>query len=129
MTGSKLGHYDVLEKLGEGGMGAVFKARDSSLGRLAALKVLPANLVAMQEARKRFVQEAQAASALNHPNIVTIYEIAHQAGQDYIAMELVQGAPLTQLIGRKGLAVREAVGLAVQIASALEAAHAAGIVH
>ena len=129
MTGSKLGHYDVLEKLGEGGMGAVFKARDSSLGRLAAVKVLPANLVAMQEARKRFVQEAQAASALNHPNIVTIYEIAHEAGQDYIAMELVQGAPLTQLIGRKGLAVREAVGLAVQIAAALEAAHAAGIVH
>ncbi|MEP7367338.1 MAG: protein kinase [Acidobacteriota bacterium] len=129
MTGSKLGHYDVLEKLGEGGMGMVFKARDASLGRLAALKILPAKIAAMEEARKRFVQEAQAASALNHSNIVTIYEIAHESGQDYIAMELVEGAPLTQLIGRKGLAVREAVGLAIQVAAALEAAHAAGIVH
>ena len=129
MIGSKLGHYEVIEKLGEGGMGMVFKARDSSLGRLAAVKVLPAKLNALQEARKRFVQEAQAASALNHPNIVTIYEIARDAGQDYIAMELVQGAPLSQLIGRTGLAVREAVALAAQIAAALEAAHAAGIVH
>ena len=129
MTGSKLGHYDVLEKLGEGGMGMVFKARDSSLGRFAALKVLPPRLGAMDEARKRFVQEAQAASALNHPNIVTIYEIAREGGQSYIAMELVQGVPLTQLIGRKGLAAREAASLAAQVAAALEAAHAANIVH
>ena len=86
MTGRTLSHFEILEKLGEGGMGVVYKARDTGLNRLAAIKVLPPDKVADPERRKRFVHEARSASALNHPNIITIYEIAQAEGVDFIAM-------------------------------------------
>ena len=129
MTGSTLAHYRIAEKLGEGGMGVVYRARDTHLDRFIALKILPADKVADLERKRRFVQEAKAASALNHPNIVTIYEIGSDAGIDFIAMEYVRGSMLGQMIGSKGMSVEEAVKYAIQIADALAAAHAAGIVH
>jgi len=124
-----IGHYEVLEKLGEGGMGVVWKARDTRLERFVALKLLPAAMTADPERRRRFVLEARAASALNHPNIVTIYDIDHADGNDFIAMEYVAGKTLDRLIPKQGLRVGEALKYAVQIADALAAAHAAGIVH
>ncbi len=129
MTGSVVGHYSVLEKLGEGGMGVVYRARDTRLDRLAALKFLPPSCMADSERRRRFVREARAASALNHPNIITIYEIDSDAGLDFIAMEYVPGRTLEQAIRDSPLPVEEALRIAVEIVGALEAAHAAGIVH
>ena len=129
MTGTTVGHYEILEKLGEGGMGVVYKARDVLLNRTAALKFLPADSADADDKRRRFVQEAQAASALNHPNIVTIYEVGQADGRDFIAMELVQGQPLDEVIGRKALPLGRAIAYGIQIADALAAAHAAGIVH
>jgi Tol biopolymer transport system component/predicted Ser/Thr protein kinase len=128
-AGSKISHFEILDKLGEGGMGVVWKARDLRLDRLAALKFLPPDKLANPERKRRFVQEAKAASALNHPNIVTIYEIDSADGQDFIAMELVSGETLEHLIPRKGLRTAETLKYAVQIADALAKAHAAGIVH
>ena len=125
----KLGHYEVLEKLGEGGMGVVWKARDTRLDRFVALKVLPAEKMGEPERERRFVQEARAASALNHPNIITIYDIDRADDASFIAMEFVHGKALDQLIPRKGLRLNEALKYATQIADALSAAHAAGIVH
>ncbi len=129
MDGGQLGHFSLLEKIGEGGMGRVFKARDSRLERFVAIKVLTDDRIADADRRARFIQEAKAASALNHPNIITIYEIGEQDGQTFIAMELVDGKPLSELIPRKGMRVTEALRLAVQVADALTSAHAAGIVH
>src|SRR5947207_1955933 len=129
MTGQTIGHYRILEQLGAGGMGIVYKALDMHLDRLVAIKVLPPEKVADAERKRRFVQEAKAASALNHPNIITIYDIASENGIDFIAMEYVPGKALNQLIMRKGLPVGEALKYAVQIADALAAAHAAGIIH
>jgi hypothetical protein len=96
MTGRTLSHFEVLEKLGEGGMGVVYKARDTQLNRFVALKLLPADKIADPERRRRFIQEARAASSLNHPNIVTIYEISQADGADFIAMEFVAGLTLDQ---------------------------------
>ena len=124
-----ISHYEVLEKLGEGGMGVVWKARDTRLDRFVALKILPAEKMGDPERKRRFVQEAKAASALNHPNIITIYDIDQADGADFIAMEYVPGKALDQLIPRKGLRLNEAVKYAIQVADALAAAHAAGIVH
>src|SRR5579872_7301290 len=129
MLGRTLAHYEILEKLGEGGMGAVWKARDTRLDRLVALKVLPAEKLADAERKRRFAQEARAASALNHPHIVTIYEIGESEGIDFIAMEFVPGKALDELIPRRGLRLRDALKYAVEIADALAAAHAARIVH
>ena len=129
MTGRIISHYQILEKLGEGGMGAVYKARDTHLNRFVALKVLPPEKVADPERKRRFVQEAQSASALNHPNIVTVYDIDQEDGVDYIVMEHIRGRTLDQWIGRKGLKLCEALKYGVQIADALSRAHAAGIVH
>jgi dienelactone hydrolase/predicted Ser/Thr protein kinase len=126
MTGQKLSHYEVLEKLGEGGMGVVYKARDTELGRLVAIKLLSGQAAADPERRRRFLQEARAASALNHPNIITIHEIGHAAGIDFIVMEYVDGPSLKALLP---LPVKEAARTASQIASALGAAHSAGIIH
>src|SRR5579863_1545913 len=130
-AGDKLGLYDILDPIGAGGMGEVYKARDTRLQRLAALKVLPQDKIADPDRRARFVLEAQAASARNHPHIVTIYGIDHDAesGVDYIAMEYVQGRTLDQAIGRRGMKLQEALRIAIQIADALAAAHTAGIVH
>ena len=129
MTAQTLLHYTILGKLGEGGMGIVYQARDSHLDRLVAIKVLPPDKVADPQRQARFVQEAKAASALRHPNIVTIHDIARDAGHDFIVMEHVAGKTLSQLIGRRGLKLQDAVRYAIQTADALACAHAAGIVH
>src|SRR6266571_4750970 len=129
MIGERLGHYEVVAKLGQGGMGVVWKARDIRLDRFVALKFLPAAKMSDPERKRRFVQEARAASALNHPNIITIYDIDQADGADFIAMEFVPGKALDQLIPRKGLRLNEALQYAIQVADALAAAQAAGIVH
>jgi len=127
--GSRLGPYEIVAPLGSGGMGEVYKARDTRLGREVAIKVLPANRVSDPDRKARFIQEARAASSLNHPNIVTIYDIAESGGVDFLVMELVPGKTLDQLIGRKGLPVGEVLRYALTLADALTKAHAAGIVH
>ena len=129
MDSDELGHFSLLEKIGEGGMGRVYKARDKSLARLVAIKLLSEARRADADRRARFVQEAKAASALNHPNIITIHEIGEQDGQTFIVMELVDGKPLNELIPRKGMRLTEALRIAAQVADALTTAHAAGIVH
>ncbi len=129
MTSRTLFHYEILEKVGEGGMGVVFKARDTRLDRLVALKLLPADKVSDFERKRRFFQEARAASALNHPNIVTIYDIEDDGVHSCIVMEYVPGRTLHQVIARRGLPPAEAIRCAIQIADALGRAHAAGIVH
>jgi eukaryotic-like serine/threonine-protein kinase len=129
LTGQSLSHYRIVEKIGEGGMGVVYRARDERLQRDVAIKVIPPELMADPERKKRFVQEARAASALSHPNIVTIHEIASDAGTDFMVMEFVAGKTLDRKIGRKGMKFSEALKQAIQIADALSAAHAAGIVH
>ena len=129
MVGRRVLHFDILEKLGEGGMGVVFKARDTHLDRFVAIKVLPADKVADPDRRRRFVQEAKAASALQHPNIITVHDIARADGLDFIVMEHVEGRTLDAMIPRAGLKPGDALTLGVQIARALAAAHAQGIVH
>src|SRR5512136_2182289 len=129
MVGATLGHYRILEKLGEGGMGVVYKAQDLHLDRAVALKVLPPEKVADPDRKRRFVQEAKAASALNHPHIVHIYDIDQSDGTDFIAMEYVEGQTLDQRIGHRGMRLNDALKYAVQITDALAKAHAAGIVH
>ncbi|MBN2199281.1 MAG: serine/threonine-protein kinase [Candidatus Aminicenantes bacterium] len=129
MVGRNLLHYRVLEKIGEGGMGAVYKALDTHLDRPVAVKILPPDRIADPDRKLRFVQEAKAASALRHPNIVVIHDITSAGGLDFIVMELVEGLSLDALIGRKGIRLNEALGCAVQIADGLAKAHAAGIVH
>jgi adenylate cyclase len=126
--GRTIGHYEVLDKLGQGGMGAVYKARDLRLDRHVALKTLVAEMTADQARRRRFMQEARAASALNHPNIITIYEIAEWEGADYIAMEFIEGRTLRALVD-KPRDVSELLPVLRQVAEALAVAHAAGIVH
>src|SRR5258705_2422334 len=116
MLGRAVAQYEVVEKLGEGGMGVVYKARDTRLHRFVALKVLPPDKVADPERKRRFVQEAKSASALNHPNIVHIYDIAESDGVLFIAMEFVAGKSLDQLIGRSALSLPEALKYAVQAA-------------
>jgi Tol biopolymer transport system component len=129
MIGKTISHYRILEKLGSGGMGVVYKAEDTKLGRMVALKVLPPERVADPNRKRRFVQEARAASALNHPNIIVIHDIDEAEGVHYIAMEHVEGKTLDRLIARHGLRVNEALRYAVQMAAALAKAHSAGIVH
>jgi serine/threonine protein kinase len=124
-----LTHYHMVEKIGVGGMGDVYRARDDRLGRDVAVKVLPAEFVTDPERKKRFIREAKAASALNHPNIITVHEIANDHDLDFIVMEYVAGQTLDQSIGRKGLRLPARLNYATQIAEALAAAHAAGIVH
>jgi Tol biopolymer transport system component/tRNA A-37 threonylcarbamoyl transferase component Bud32 len=124
-----ISHYRILGKLGSGGMGVVYKARDTRLDRLVALKFLPASKMSDPERKRRFIQEARAASALNHPNIITIYEVDQADGADFIAMECVPGNSLDKLITPQGLPLAEVISYATQIVGALAAAHAAGIVH
>jgi len=129
MIGRRLLHFEILEKLGEGGMGVVYKARDTHLDRLVAIKVLPAEKVADPERRHRFVQEAKAASALHHPNIITVHDVAQADGLDFIVMEHVEGRTLDAMIPRAGMRLSEALRISVQVARALAAAHAKGIIH
>ncbi len=129
MIGRRLSHYEMIERLGEGGMGTVYRALDSRLGRPVAIKVLRLEAMGSEDRTRRFKQEARAASALNHPNIVTIHDIGSEAGVDFIVMEYVAGAPLHRLIPPGGMPLEQALDYAVQITSALAAAHAVGILH
>ena len=127
--GHPLGPYELLAPLGAGGMGEVYRARDTRLGREVAIKVLPAERVADEKRRRRFLQEAQAASALNHPHIVTIHGIECVDGVDFIVLEYIPGQTLEGLIRRPRMRLNEALRVTIPIADALSAAHARGIIH
>src|SRR5687767_2448219 len=129
MITKAISHYEILEPIGEGGMGLVYRAVDTRLNRPVAIKCLRPDAVMSQDRRKRLTQEAKAASALNHPHIITIYDVGRDGEIDFIAMEYVAGSSLAGLLGRGPLSERDGVKYAGQIADALAAAHAVGILH
>ena len=129
MIGKKISHYKILEKLGEGGMGVVYKAQDTKLDRVVALKFLPKHLLCDAEAKTRFVHEAKAASALNHTNITTIYEIDEVEGECFICMEYIEGQSIKELIKERTLSIDEILKIAIQIAEGLNDAHRKGVIH
>src|SRR5215471_18450507 len=127
--GTKLGRYQILSKIGEGGMGEVYRARDEKLNRDVAIKVLPADLSTNGDRLHRFEQEAQAAGALNHPNILAVYDVGTHNGEPYVVSELLEGETLREIRDARSLAVRKAIDYAIQLAHGLAAAHEKGIVH
>lgn len=124
-----IAHYRIMEPIGAGGMGAVYKAYDKKLHRIVALKLLPSEYLSQQDRRRRFFQEARAASALNHPHILTVYEVGEEDGKPYIAMEYVEGETLRQKIESRALKIRDTLDIAIQISEGLAKAHELGIIH
>lgn len=127
--GTRFGPYEIISTLGAGGMGEVYRARDTRLGREVAIKILPTELSSSQDRLNRFEQEAYSASSLNHPNIITIHDIGSEDSTRYIAMELVDGKTLRELISTGPIASRKAISIATQLAEGLAKAHSAGIIH
>src|ERR1700687_1871804 len=129
MIGTTLGNYRILDKIGAGGQGTVYKALDNKLGRTVVIKVLPAELTAKEANLKRFEREARLASALDHPNICTIFDLNTINGIHFIAMQYIEGRNVRELVAGRPLELQSALSIAIQVADALAAAHAQGIIH